>query len=131
MEMDKEKIMQGVRLMLEGIGEDPDRSGLRETPGRVARMFEEIFGGMNVDPIETVKMLDSDRHDEIVVGARGVLKGIDSSEGDGAIVERVQRFTTARAEGALGRVAVAALIAEDVGRHWFSLWSGRCRRRHP
>jgi len=65
--MDKEKIMQGVRLMLEGIGEDPNRSGLKETPDRVARMFEEIFGGMNVDPIETVKMLDSDRHDEIVL----------------------------------------------------------------
>ena len=65
--MDREKIMQGVRLMLEGIGEDPERGGLKKTPDRVARMFEEIFGGMNRDPAETVTVLDSDRHDEIVL----------------------------------------------------------------
>ena len=65
--MDAEKIKQGVTLMLEGIGEDPNRSGLKETPDRVARMFEEIFGGMNTDPAEIIKVLDSDRHDEIVL----------------------------------------------------------------
>ena len=42
--MDHEKIKQGVRLLLEGIGEDPTREGLLETPDRVARMYEEIFG---------------------------------------------------------------------------------------
>ena len=36
--MDKAKIEEGVRLILEGVGEDPDREGLRETPARVARM---------------------------------------------------------------------------------------------
>lgn len=45
--MDKEKIMHGVRLILEGVGENPDREGLRETPERVARMYEEIFSGLN------------------------------------------------------------------------------------
>ena len=65
--MNKEKIKQGVRLLLEGIGEDPGRDGLRETPDRVARMFEEIFGGMSVDPSETVTMLESEHHDEIVL----------------------------------------------------------------
>ncbi len=44
--IDQEKIKQGVRLLLEGIGEDPSRDGLADTPGRVARMYEEIFGGM-------------------------------------------------------------------------------------
>ncbi|MCH5275305.1 MAG: GTP cyclohydrolase I FolE [Lachnospiraceae bacterium] len=44
--MDKEKIEAGVRLILEGIGEDGSREGLLETPERVARMYEEIFGGM-------------------------------------------------------------------------------------
>ncbi len=44
--MDQEKIKQGVRLLLEGIGEDPSREGLKDTPDRVARMYEEIFGGM-------------------------------------------------------------------------------------
>ncbi len=44
--MDKEKIMQGVRLILEGVGEDINREGLIETPERVARMYEEIFAGI-------------------------------------------------------------------------------------
>lgn len=43
--MDKEKIKEGVRLILEGIGEDPSREGLIETPDRIARMYEEIAGG--------------------------------------------------------------------------------------
>ncbi len=44
--MDKKKIEQGIRLLLEGIGEDPQREGLVETPERIARMYEEICGGM-------------------------------------------------------------------------------------
>ena len=44
--IDQEKIKQGVKLLLEGIGEDPSREGLVDTPDRVARMYEEIFGGM-------------------------------------------------------------------------------------
>ncbi len=46
---DQEKIKEGVRLILEGIGEDPTREGLRETPERIARMYEEIFGGIGQD----------------------------------------------------------------------------------
>ncbi|NPB07513.1 MAG: GTP cyclohydrolase I FolE [Aquificae bacterium] len=42
MAIDREKIKEAVRLFLEGIGEDPDREGLRETPERVARMWEEF-----------------------------------------------------------------------------------------
>ena len=44
--MDKKKIQEGVKLILEGIGEDPDREGLVDTPDRIARMYEEIFGGL-------------------------------------------------------------------------------------
>ena len=47
--MDKEKIEAGIRLILEGIGEDLNREGLRETPGRIARMYEELFAGMQED----------------------------------------------------------------------------------
>ncbi|MDY3920019.1 MAG: GTP cyclohydrolase I FolE [Candidatus Limivivens sp.] len=47
--MDQDKIKQGVRLILEGIGEDPDREGLIETPDRIARMYGEIAGGMEED----------------------------------------------------------------------------------
>lgn len=48
--IDKRKIEEGVRLLLEGIGEDPAREGLSETPERVARMYEEIFAGMCEEP---------------------------------------------------------------------------------
>ena len=48
--MDREKIEAGVRLILEGIGEDPEREGLLETPERIARMYEELAGGYTDDP---------------------------------------------------------------------------------
>lgn len=47
--MDKEKIMRGMKLILEGMGEDVNRPGLMETPQRIARMYEEIFAGMEQD----------------------------------------------------------------------------------
>ena len=47
--IDHEKIEQAVRLLLEGIGEDVNREGLLETPDRIARMYEEIYGGMEED----------------------------------------------------------------------------------
>ncbi len=50
--MDKEKIEASVRLFLEGIGEDPNREGLVETPQRVSRMCEELFCGLGRDPGE-------------------------------------------------------------------------------
>lgn len=56
--MDKEKIKEGVRLILEGVGEDTAREGLIETPDRIARMYEEIFSGIDKDRID-VKDPDS------------------------------------------------------------------------
>lgn len=56
--MDKEKIKEGVRLILEGVGEDTARDGLIETPDRIARMYEEIFSGIDKDRID-VKDPDS------------------------------------------------------------------------
>lgn len=50
--MDKEKIKEGVRLILEGVGEDTAREGLIETPDRIARMYEEIFAGIDKDRID-------------------------------------------------------------------------------
>lgn len=46
--MDKEKIEEGVRLILEGIGEDINREGLLETPDRIARMYKELAAGYTV-----------------------------------------------------------------------------------
>ena len=48
--MDTAKIEAGVRMILEGVGENPDREGLKETPARVARMYEEVFSGLTEDP---------------------------------------------------------------------------------
>ena len=47
--MDKEKIKAGVRLILEGIGEDLNREGLLETPDRIAKMYEELAAGYTDD----------------------------------------------------------------------------------
>ncbi len=65
--MDKEKIIKAVELLLEGIGDDPNREGLLETPRRVAEMCEEIFSGIGVDSGEQIKILQSEDHDEIVL----------------------------------------------------------------
>ena len=50
MAMDMDKIEEGVKLILEGIGEDPQREGLQKTPERVARMYAECFAGLEEDP---------------------------------------------------------------------------------
>ncbi len=65
--VDLETIARGVRLILEGIGEDPERPGLKETPQRVAEMFAELTSGMREDPHEYVVPLPGDKHDEMVI----------------------------------------------------------------
>jgi GTP cyclohydrolase I len=62
-----EKIEQGVRLILEGIGEDPDRAGLRETPARVGRMYGEIFAGIGFDASELVTVVEGADFDEMIM----------------------------------------------------------------
>lgn len=64
---DLARIAEGVRLILEGIGEDPDREGLRETPQRVAEMYEELTAGMRQDPTELIVPLSGNKHDEMVI----------------------------------------------------------------
>ena len=65
--VDRSKIEQGVRLILEGVGEDPERGGLRETPSRVARMYEEICAGIGVDASELVTVVAGADHDEMIM----------------------------------------------------------------
>ncbi len=65
--MDLKKIKEGVRLILEGIGEDPERPGLRETPERVARMYEELFEGLGKSVEELLKPIEGESHDEMVL----------------------------------------------------------------
>jgi GTP cyclohydrolase I len=65
--IDKKKIREAVRLLLEGIGEDPDRDGLRDTPDRVARMYGEIFGQGEEDPHVALSKKFDEHHHEVVL----------------------------------------------------------------
>src|ERR1044072_680509 len=65
--VDLDRIARGVRLILEGIGEDANREGLREAPRRVAEMYAELTSGMREDPSEHVVPLSGNKHDEMVI----------------------------------------------------------------
>jgi len=65
--VDLDKIERGVRLILEGVGEETERPGLQRTPQRVAEMYAELTAGMREDPAEHVQALPGDRHDEMVI----------------------------------------------------------------
>lgn len=65
--VDKDKVKQGVALILEGIGEDPTREGLLDTPDRIARMYEEIFGGMDLDAKEPLSKTFHAKNNEMVI----------------------------------------------------------------
>jgi len=65
--MNKEKIEKGIRLFLEGIGEDLNRISIKGTPARVAKMCENIFGGIDKDPKEVLTVLKEEKHDGIIL----------------------------------------------------------------
>jgi GTP cyclohydrolase I len=65
--VDLKKISRGVKFILEGVGEDPERPGLKDTPQRVARMFSEILGGLKENPAKQLQAIQSEKHDEMVL----------------------------------------------------------------
>jgi GTP cyclohydrolase I len=66
--MDKEKIERAVRDILEAIGENPDREGLKDTPARIARMYEEIFSGISENPKDHLKIyFQEEKYEELVL----------------------------------------------------------------
>lgn len=65
--VDLQKIEEGVKSILVGIGEDPGRPGIQRTPKRVARMFKEILGGLAEDPAIHMKIIQEEKHDEMVI----------------------------------------------------------------
>ncbi len=65
--VDKKMIAEGVKMILEGVGEDINREGLRGTPKRVADMYEEIFSGIGVDPANELGPMFDENHDEIIL----------------------------------------------------------------
>ncbi|NRG47782.1 GTP cyclohydrolase I FolE [Bacillus sp. CRN 9] len=66
-EINRPQIENAVRLILEAIGEDPNREGLLDTPKRVAKMYEEVFMGMNQDPEEYFDTVFGEDHEELVL----------------------------------------------------------------
>ncbi|MBM6619870.1 GTP cyclohydrolase I FolE [Bacillus suaedaesalsae] len=62
-----EQIEQAVRLILEAVGEDPNREGLLDTPKRVAKMYAEVFSGLNEDPKEHFQTVFGEDHEELVL----------------------------------------------------------------
>ena len=69
-QMDKQRIEAAVREILIAIGEDPDREGLVETPARVARMYEEIFSGLEDDPTRHLKLFNESGNEETATSTR-------------------------------------------------------------
>ena len=68
MAIDKEAIREHIRGILIALGDDPEREGLRETPDRVARMYEEVFEGMNYTNHEIAQMFNKSFQDDLAVG---------------------------------------------------------------
>jgi GTP cyclohydrolase I len=65
--VDHARIQRAVREILAAVGEDPDREGLLDTPARVARMYAEIFAGLQVDPAVYLQRTFTQKHDEMVL----------------------------------------------------------------
>ncbi|WP_163654211.1 GTP cyclohydrolase I FolE [Listeria sp. PSOL-1] len=66
-QVDKEKIAQAVKMILEAVGENPEREGLLDTPKRVARMYEEVFAGLKKDPTVHFDTVFEEEHEELVL----------------------------------------------------------------
>jgi GTP cyclohydrolase IA len=65
--VDVARVEAAVRELLIAVGEDPDRDGLKATPGRVARSYVEIFAGLHVEPEEVLQTTFDENHDELVL----------------------------------------------------------------
>lgn len=65
--VDLPRIERAVREILAAVGEDPDREGLLETPGRVARMYAELFSGLHEDPRPHLQKFFTEKYDEVVL----------------------------------------------------------------
>jgi GTP cyclohydrolase I len=65
--MDLKKIEKGVKLILEGAGEDPERPGIKDTPRRVAQMLQETLGGSIKEAARDLRIIECEKHDEMVL----------------------------------------------------------------
>lgn len=67
MVFDRDKVLKGVKLILEGVGEDPSREGLERTPIRMLEYFEEVLAGMNQDPAVELRKYSTANLDEMII----------------------------------------------------------------
>jgi GTP cyclohydrolase I len=65
--MDKKKIQKAVKMILEAVGEDTQRDGLRDTPRRVADFYQEIFAGLSQNPEGQIKLYSAPNQDEMII----------------------------------------------------------------
>jgi GTP cyclohydrolase I len=65
--VDQARVQRLISELLAAVGEDPAREGLRETPDRIARMYEEVFSGLNDDPVAVLSVSFEEGHDEMVI----------------------------------------------------------------
>ncbi|CAN5859610.1 GTP cyclohydrolase I FolE [soil metagenome] len=70
--IDLSRVERAVRDILEAVGEDPDREGLKETPARVARFYEEALAGIGTDPGEEVDAFFGDEHYQEIVMVKDI-----------------------------------------------------------
>ena len=67
LQMNKRKIEKAVKMILEAVGEDPQRDGLKDTPKRVADFYEEIFAGLKENPQDQLKLYSAPNQDEMII----------------------------------------------------------------
>ena len=107
--MDKTKIETAVRLFLEGIGENPEREGLQETPARISAMCEELFGGLQDDAKIHLSKRFTAKDNEIVM-EKDIVRDMSANEQPKMLVENAE----------IGMLYTAAfaiyLIAQDAER---------------
>jgi GTP cyclohydrolase I len=65
--MDQEKIEKAIKEIIKAIGEDPDREGLKHTPERVAKMYSDVFKGINEKPEKAIRIYSTPHYDEIII----------------------------------------------------------------
>lgn len=79
-EFDEEKIQYHIRGLLEALGEDPDREGLKDTPARVARMYQEVFEGIRYTNEEIAQMYDKTFEEDLVTSSKNDLVVVSDIE---------------------------------------------------
>jgi GTP cyclohydrolase IA len=65
--IDRDRIAAAVTEIIEAIGEDPERDGLKETPSRLANMYSELFEGLYLDPVDEIDVVFDAGHDEMIM----------------------------------------------------------------